>query len=377
MKAPAKLILASILGSGLGFPATASADDDAPPLSIYGFARLDAILDDSRMSNVTTPDFVALEPAEGQLDSELVMTPRLSRVGLSIDKWELKGEKITGEGKLEIDFAGGGDDTEAIRLRHAYGAVMFEKEIQLLAGLTWDLMSPLYPSVQNDHQLRYAGNLGDRRPQARLELFPGDKVHIGIGAAANGALDRMDLDGDGQLDGLASGLPMLQWLVEYRMRARGDVARFGISGHAARTELANGTTHGGKSIAAHAFVPMSKTTVLLGEGYIGDNLADLGGGIGQGVDPMTNKPIRSVGGWLELAMLPTKRHMLALGASIDTADDVETGALSKNQTTYAALRYKPRPAIQLGVDYLYWKTRFEQMGYGVANRVNLHASVFF
>jgi hypothetical protein len=375
------LVLAGLLLSPALLASRAHADDEAPPLSIYGFARLDVLVDDSRMSNVANPDFVMLEPSTGRLDGELTMTPRLSRLGLGIDKWDLDdNDTITGEGKLEIDFAGG-TGVDAIRLRHAYGAVHFGRKnlVQILAGQTWDLVSPLFPSVQNDNQLRFAGNIGDRRPQVRIEGFPVDRVHFGIGAAANGVVDKMDLDGDGRLDGVASGLPMFQWILEYRQRMKGDIFRMGFSGHVASTKLADGSEQPASSVAMHLFVPASKEIIILGEGYLGQNIADLGGGVGQGVNPVQMKPVRSVGGWMEVAMLPSKRHMLAFGTSVDTAvaDDVEVGDRTRNSTTYGVLRYKPRSTLQLAVEYLYWKTTYKEMGSGIANRFDMHASVFF
>ena len=38
---------------------------------------------------------------------------------------------------------------------------------------------------------------------------------------------------------------------------------------------------------------------------------------------------------------------------------------------------QPRPAIELGLEHLYWKTDYKSMSSGVANRVNMHFSVFF
>jgi hypothetical protein len=368
-------ILVVVIASSSWLPAHA---DETPSLSLYGFARLDVLVDDSRMSDVAAPDVVMPEPANGQLDSEITMTPRLSRIGLSIDQWHAT-DHTQGEGKLEVDF-GGGNGSDAIRLRHAYGALLYRRRIELLAGHTWDLASPMFPSAQNDTQLRYAGNLGDRRPQVRLELLPTDRIRIGVAAAATGYLDRMDLDGDGQLDGFASGLPMLQWIAEYRERVRGDqLIRFGISGHAARTELADGTRHPASSINAHVFVPVEKKVMLLAEGYVGKNLADIGGGIGQGVDPMTMDSVHSKGGWVEAAVLPTSRHMLAVGSSVDTASsaDVSPGARTSNRTFYGVLRYKPTSSLQLGLEYLNWRTRYKDVGDGVANRFDLHASVLF
>lgn len=372
------LLWASILA-----PATAAAEDESPPLSIYGFARLDVLMNDSRMSSLDDPSYVMAEPAGGQLESELTMTPRLSRLGLSIDRWDIKDDRIFGEGKLEIDFAGGGG-ANAIRLRHAYASVTRQRRqlgVELLAGQTWDLVSPLFPSAQNDAQLRYAGNLGDRRPQLRLSIYPTDKAHLAVAAAAPTVLDPQDLDGDGEVDTMGSARPMLQWLFEIRGRLgrSGNLIRMGVSGHVAQTELADGTTHPSTSVAAHFYLPFGKRVIFLGEGYLGSNLAELGGGIGHGVSEMTREGVRALGGWLELALLPTDRHMLSVGTSLDVAntEELQPGDRERNGTIYSVLRYKPRPALQLGLEHLYWRTDYKAMPRGVANRVNMHFSVFF
>ena len=361
-------------------PALAAAEDEAPPLSIYGFARLDGLADDSRMSDIHQPVFVEREPDGGQLDGELTMTPRLSRLGLGIDEWELDDDgDTTGEGKLEIDF-GGGAGTNVIRLRHAYAQVNLAKKIELLAGQTWDLMSPLYPSAQNDMQMLFVGNTGDRRPQLRFTVLPSKNVRKAIAAAATGSLDQRDLDGDGQLDGMAAATPMVQGLFEIRGRlGRGEPARIGMWAHASRDELADGTRHPSHSVGGHVLLPLGRYAMLMGELYTGRNLPDVGGGIGQGVHPMTNRRIRSTGGWIEAAVMASKRHMFAIGQSGDfvRADDVMMGDRTRNTTMYGVLRYKPKLTVQLGLEYLHWRTAYLGMGSGVANRFNMHLSVFF
>ncbi|MBA3457427.1 MAG: hypothetical protein H0T42_30380 [Deltaproteobacteria bacterium] len=358
----------------------ASAEDESPPLSIYGFARLDVLADDSRMSDIHQPLFVMREPGGGAFDGELTMTPRLSRVGLGIDEWDLDdNDELKGEGKLEIDFGGAGG-VNLIRLRHAYAQIGVKNKVELLAGQTWDLVSPLFPSAQNDTQLLFAGNTGDRRPQLRLSMYPSDKVRIAVAAAATGSLDQRDLDADGQLDGMASARPMIQGLIELRTRMLGDAAmRFGVWGHIARDELADGTRHPSRSIGAHLFFPAGPKMVWIAEIYGGSNVADIGGGIGQSVNAVTGRTIRAVGGWAELAIVPTQKHMVAFGASGDFAyaDDIEMGDREKNGTTYGVIRYKPKASLQLGVEYLYWKTLYKGMSSGTANRFNLHLSVFF
>lgn len=366
-------------------PRIAAAEDESPPLSIYGFARLDVLVDDSRMSSVEAPAYVMREPSGGQLQSELTMTPRLSRVGLSIDRWELKDDRVFGEGKVEIDF-GGGSGASAIRLRHAYASITRTRgstSLELLAGQTWDLTSPLFPSAQDDTQLRGAGNLGDRRPQLRLSAS-GRVLRAAVAAAAPAPViagDAMGGGGAADPEAMTSARPMVQWLLEAqaRLTRAGDPARIGLSGHAARTELADGTSRPSTSIAAHFYMPLNRQVVVLGEGYLGQNLAALGGGIGHGVSPTTGDPVHAFGGWLELALLPTERHMLSLGTSLDVArdEDLERGDRERNGTIYTVLRYRPRPALQLGLEHLYWRTDYKDMPRGVANRVDAHLSVFF
>ena len=371
-----RLTLAASCGLAATAPARARADDSLPPLSLSGFARLDVLADDSRMSDILAPMYVLLEGHHGHTDGEMTMTPRLSRVALGLDSWQL-GDQTTGEGAFEIDFAGGAG-TSAIRLRQAYGKLSFWHNLEIVAGQTTDLISPLVPAAASDTQLVFAGNTGDRRPQLQI-LLPGDRLRAGVAVAANGSLARVDADGDGRIDGMASARPMLQWLVEWHWPQHGDDARVGAWGHVASAELAGGGGYGGASFGIHAYVPVSRRVVVLGEGYLGSNLADIGGGIAQAYNPTLQRTVRGGGGWLELAMAASDRHLLALGASTDLAreDDVDTGAPTRNSTAYGVVRYKPRTAVEVGLEYLVWSTRYKLVGYGIANRVDLHLSLLF
>ncbi len=135
--------------------------------------------------------------------------------------------------------------------------------------------------MQNDTQLLFAGNTGDRRPQLRLSALPVNNVRIAIAAAASGSLDQSDLDGDGQVDGIASGTPMLQGLIELREPThRGRMILLGIWGHIAREQLANGTRYPSRSIGAHIQVPAPMVT-WSAEIYAGSNASDIGGGWGR------------------------------------------------------------------------------------------------
>lgn len=373
---PAAIALSLVVFS----PAVAGADDQ-PPLSIYGFARLDYIVDDSTMSNVERPFFVASEPGAGG-DSEVSLHPRLSQIGLSLDEWELESDWLRGQGRLEVDFQGSDGDSGFIQLRHAYFSLALAGKVEFLAGHTWDLISPLFPSANNDTLMWNAGNTGDRRPQFRVVATPFDQLRAGAAVAMSGTADRQDLDGDGRLDGMESGLPMFQGLVEYRQRIGGyGIMRLGVWGHAAREELGDGSDLSSASFGGHFFLPLPVPIhmVLMGEIFTGKNLSDIRGGIGQGVNPMTGAEIDATGGWVELVQVITERHMIAFGGSVDAvdADNVEDGARETNWTSYGVFRYRPHPAVQLAGEMIHWRTNYKNASSGIANRFNLHATMFF
>ena len=351
-------------------------DDEGPPLSVYGFARLDVLVDDRPMSDLSRPVYVPM----GSTGSEMTMTPRLSQIGLSVDRWQLSSH-VEGEGKLEIDF-GGGAGVNAIRLRHAYGAITLRDHVEVLAGQTWDLISPLMPSVQNDTLLLGAGNTGDRRPQVRLTTYD-RHWRAAVAGAVTGTFD-------GAMETMmpatpttssASTKPMLQWLVEARGRERGDrTARIGVWGHVAREDGLDGKTRSSTSFGGHALMPLAKLGVLHGELYTGYNAADIGGGLGLGTSPITHRGVHSIGGWGELAILvPKPSFTIALGGAADVARGSDLGSEDRqsNVVAYTGLRITPVSSIRLGLEYLLWRTTYKDLGTAVANRVDFSTTVSF
>jgi hypothetical protein len=135
-------------------------------IKVYGFLRLDLIADSQRPNNaqsilfVTSPD----SRASGTDHGNFTMHPRLTRFGV-----DYSGPQIAAigraklSGKLETDFqnAGTSESRQAIRIRHAYLNLGW-KDFSLLAGQTWDTVSPLFPTVNSDTLQWNAGNVGDR-----------------------------------------------------------------------------------------------------------------------------------------------------------------------------------------------------------------------
>ncbi len=192
---------------------------------LYGFPRLDLIFTDSRLSpNNQFPFFVFSEDpsVQAENDEELDIHARLTRLGVDIERDSIPAIPTSSvSGKIELDFQNGGSESrEAVRMRLAYLSIKDKSGFSLLAGQTWDLIAPLYPSVNTDSLMWNAGNLGDRRPQLRLgyETAIADlgSVDLAVAIARLGAINDRDLDGDGTADGIDSGKPMIQ-------------ARFGVA----------------------------------------------------------------------------------------------------------------------------------------------------
>src|SRR5437588_1065222 len=164
-------------------------------LKFYGFLRVDLDIDSQRANSTQAPLFITSpDPAAGGASiGEFSMHPRLTRFGIDFSgpRIEALGDaKLSG--KLETDFENGGSESrQIIRIRHAYLKLDW-KEFSILGGQTWDIVSPLFPTVNNDTVQWNAGNVGDRRPQVRAAYEPklGEgKLSIIRGVGLTGEID--------------------------------------------------------------------------------------------------------------------------------------------------------------------------------------------
>lgn len=388
-------------------------ETEKPTVSLYGFLRVDAVWDDSRMMPHHQYAMWAL-PEDGIVGlpnkSHLTIYPRVTRFGIKVASMILS-EKVTGAGKIEIDFQNAGTESRAgLRMRHAYFEVTYGA-FTFLGGQTWQLLSPLYPEVHTDGVLWNAGNLGDRAPQARLTYAP--KVGKGFVSAAaslgaTGAVDAMDLDKNGLLDGASSALPNVQARLgtEQTLYA-GRPIKAGVWGHYAKEEADKPPI---KGLQVHAWdswsagfdlsIPLSSRVAIEGEGWVGRNLSDVRGGIGQNVNLVTGNEIDARGGWAQIATKPTDNTQLYLGGSVDDPENADlpsyvdvnhwntdnpdakldvtsvTGR-TLNWVAFLSTRYRPWQPFQIAVEYYHWVTEYKGLETGIDNRVDLHFSYFF
>ncbi len=391
----------------LSIAAAAPAPVDAVEWTPYGFVRFDAIYDDSRMSNHQFPMYALSEDelAGPANDSRTTLHPRLTRFGAKLGAFDLPAP-WSARALIEIDFQNGGRESrEVIRMRQGYFEVR-RGDLAILAGQTWDLISPLYPAANNDGMMWNAGNLGDRRPQARVSWTPSvgqGAIALAVAATQTGAVDSKDLDGNGTLDGSDAAEPGVQGRAGYaRAFDSGASLKAGAWGHFAREETASPVGEerefeswvGGFDVS---LFPHAKFGVE-GEGWSGENLSDIRGGIGQGINRFTGRAVASKGGWAQVVLKPHAKVAVFAGYAIDDPDDEDVPTLeeatsksgansaiqalgdtgrTKNEAAFGVVRVRPWAPLQIALEYIHWKTAYAGLDEGTDNRIDAHTTLYF
>lgn len=374
-------------------------------VTLYGFLRLDTIYDTDRPNNVQIPGFILspdlnapLGPAAGH--SDFSVHPRQTRLGLDFDGPTVRG-KVKLSGKLEIDFYNlpatlttlNSNSREFLRLRHAWARLDWGR-FALTAGQREDLISPLAPLVNTDLVMWGAGNLADRRPQIRAELTTrGGVVFAGM-VGVTGAADNQNLEGAGNVffDGEASGVPTLQGRIGWTFQglASKKKSTLGVWGHWARERVdasqtfANGRTRFTSDVLGFDLsLWLARSVWLKAEGWSGQNVDDVRGGIFQGV--AGGQEIDAAGGWAELNF-PIGSWTPLVGVSLDNPDDeflprktaTTNPGQDRNFVWYVGSRWRA-DGLELGLDYLRWRTEYAGTGVraGVDNRFNFFLAYHF
>lgn len=363
-------------------------------VTFYGFLRLDANYNDSRSNDAKTIGWILSEDPSAVAGTgatknkeQLTMHPRLTRFGFKFDGGKIEdfhNSDLTGV--LEMDFYGNitSESRSHIRMRKAYVKFGWD-DASVLVGQNSDLISPLYPVINSDLVMWGAGNLGDRRMQIRGDYWINEFVLQGM-VGLTGADDNADIDsaasfGSGVNDGETSAKPTLQ----ARMAYESDAFKLGVWAHRAWEEpdttfILNGDSEfDSHAVGIDYLIPLGSDFLLSGEAWTGSNLDDVRGGIFQGLNTahvvipnMTQvREIDAKGGWSELMWKRNATHSISAGFSMDDPDnkDLNAGGRTLNQISYLANRWN-YSSVTLGLDYMYWTTRYLGQGSGNANRLN-------
>ena len=372
-------------------PASSHLEVAGNRISFYGFARLDFVMSDSRLNSMQFSMWANSEDptlAAEDDDTQINIYPRLTRFGAKIERDSIPfWDDAKLYGNIEFDFQNGGSESrETPRLRHGYLKVVTDGGFSLLAGQTWDLIAPLWPSVNGDGMMWNSGNLGDRRPQARVtgKLAGPDhsSVDLALAAGRTGAVDLKDSDGDGRRDGEEAGTPMLQSRLGLSSFL-GKRLDLGVWGHTGREETLKRVGGEGRfdtsSVGADIKLKLTDWLSVAAESWTGRNLSDVRGGIGQGVNTTKGREIGAQGGWAELIVKPGAGLALAAGGALDDPDneDLNTKSPNRNQALYGAVRKDFDGGLAVGLEYIRWETDYLNIDEGDANRFNAFVTYSF
>lgn len=345
-------------------------------LDWYGFVKLDAAYDNNLTSHGNFSMWVQ-QQQYGKDDEQFNMTANQTRLGFNATGNGYDG--VTVAGKLEFDLYGGvsgatiAENKAMLQLRHAYFTIQSD-EFRLLAGQSYDLISPLNPSTLNYPVLWGCGNIGYRRPQVSFWYTANpssqNKVTIAggffrtIGSDLTPtftlALGEASEDSD---DGTDAGIPSFQGLLDITHElSTGGTIRAGVSGLwgqlKAETNQGNSETYESWAAAGHLDVSLNPSFGFAGEAFIGSNLGSYYGGILNG---SRIAGVATKGGWGLLWVKPTEDVKLSGGGGMDDPDDADlsNSDRAQNLCLFANIEYSIVPQVTVGLELSHWETKYK------------------
>lgn len=355
-------------------------------IQFYGYLKLDAAYDTSRINNGNYAKWVEPENNNDD-DNQFNMTANESRFGMRING--LDDGAMNTSGRVEVDFYGGGpaENQAHLMMRHAYMKLDWpECRFNIIAGQTSDVISPLLPSTVNYSVNWWTGNIGYRRPQIRLTKECGldAEKDLKLEGAVARTIGRDSLSGTDS--GEDSGLPSVQARASLMLPLCGpERTTVGISGHLGEEEY--DTTPSGQpkdfttwSLNLDLTQPIKSWLAIKAELFTGENLDAYLGGIDQGVT-LTGAnqydEIGSTGGWIAASLGPWNDMRFNIGGGIDDVDngDINTGARSLNRSIFGNMFYAINNNMEWALELSHWKTEYD--GPGDGNSLRLQTALIY
>lgn len=363
----------------------------------YGFLWADMAWNSSRC---VTDGYCLYALSDSVDDSPgIAVDARMTRLGAMIDGPGFPGNNAwKTKGVLEADFEGQVNSTRnkgQLQLRKAYVELVNTcQDLRLAFGQDWDITSPLAPQMLNYLPAGFAGNIGYRRCQFRVEKgirHSADCKSIWqISAADSFAGDYTSMSG---VSAEAGGWPIIEGrfalkLGEYS-RCAGPVT-LGVSGHIGEETYIfspiSGTYADSRErehVQTWSFnfdgdVPLTKWMSVLGEYFYGADLSSFCGGINQGVDLFRRDSVRAQGGWIALHTKLSEKLTNNSGCGIDKPDEDDlhgTSAASNGTSTFRTRNelfftnffYQWNKALMTGLELGYWKTDWSRSDVSTSN----------
>jgi hypothetical protein len=350
-------------------------------IQLYGYVKLDAAYDSSRIDNGNYAKWVESERLNDN-DEQFSMTANETRLGMLL-KGPTSGSTIT-SGKVEVDFYGSGDGENKphLMMRHAYLKLEWpDKKFDIIAGQTSDVISPLYPSTLNYSVGWWTGNIGYRRPQIRLtKVYNFDtEGSLKLEGAFTRTIGRSSLTTESGED---SGFPTMQGRVSVTIPTFGpDMATIGLSGHLGEEEYDITTTGRDKEFTTWSLnldytQPVCEKVAIKAEAFTGQDLDAYLGGIGQGVNTSGANiyhEIGSKGGWIAASLGPWSNKRFNVGIAMDDVDrgDVNNGDRTLNRSVFGNMICAINDRTDVGLELSHWRTAYKGPGDGESVRAQL------
>lgn len=297
---------------------------------------------------------------------------KATRLGLNLTAPEvdsMPGVKLTGV--LETDFQNTyvTENRPDIELRKAY--LQFQNEnFSFLFGQTWELLSPLYPTVLNWGFGSGGGNFGFRRPQVRFDRY--FKRNDGRLALQTCVLSS-NTNNFSAADGTTYTGKMGRW-PEFQLRLERTFnegtlwksamfaagAKIGEKEYLTDSEEFHRTSW---AFTADTKIRFTDRFFMLGEFYVGELLAVNCAAIMQDLNPRTRENVGSTGGWLAFGWDLTPEVHYSVGASIDDVwnSSICEGMRAKNYFIFTNISRDLTKAINVGFEYEYYETEYFQL----------------
>ena len=340
-------------------------------VQLYGKIKMDASYDSGRANTGNFARWVDsgdLYRGDGQFNA----TANETRLGLKFTGPSTEDLKTSG--LVEIDFYGNGTETSPEpRMRHAYMNLEWPKQrLSVLAGQTWDVISPLNPGTLNYTVQWWGGNIGVRRPQVRVTkgILLNDDTELTVQGALlrqPGHTSGFDPGDTGEDAGFPSA--QARAAVTFPLFG-GKKSTFGVSGHFGQEEYDIDAF--GDNVKVYSWsgnidakIPINAWMTLLAETFTGQNLDAYAGSIGQGINVIGNdvSELKSSGGWFAVSLGPWEKWCFNIGANgeIITSGVTVDGTRTSNAAVFGNVIYQFNDHASVGFELSNWHTEYENM----------------
>ncbi|SYZ74392.1 conserved exported hypothetical protein [Candidatus Zixiibacteriota bacterium] len=350
-------------------------DKPSVDLKWYGYFKFDGAYDRNMTSHGNFVMWVQPETQPGH-DNQFNMTANETRFGITATGVNYNNVKVSG--KLEFDLYASitgatiAENKAMLQLRHAYFSVE-SNHWKMIAGQTWDLISPLNPSTLNYSVLWGVGNIGYRRPQLSVwyNFKSGKTTDFTI---ASGVFRTIGTDltptftlalgetAEGADDGTDAAIPSFQGLIDIKHTlASGGQIRGGVSALTGRLQAETNQGHVQKYkswvVAGHLLINPTKNYGFSGEVHKGSNLGSYFGNILRSSEVNGSADF---GGWVSAWVQAAPKTQLSAGYGMDDPDNTDfASGRSRNSCVYGNVRYQLVPQVTVGLELSNWVTNYK------------------